>query len=664
MLGNADVRISYVGRRLSRRRCTATRSATSASTSRPARATVETVFGALDGRPGRLRDPAAGDHAPLGARPATSRCARTAIEANSHIAPPQALPVEVRPAARARAVLRARPARAGRAAAGRGHRRRGLRQAPRRRARAGWPARVHVDAGRTRSTSSAGTAACTRTRSTSPTSSRSPAGCTSRRRCTRCSRATTSSSATSCRARSTTTRCDPGAVLPLERRLRRGHVLLSAATTRRARAPASARARSRCTRAGTRTARSPARSSAASGAEFFDELAVMVDTFRPLALGEAGTRVATTGRTPGPGRAGARRRDLARPPDGTGFGLDNLPYGVFSTPGTRAAHRRARSATACSTSPASPGTPVHATGSLNAFLARGPRAWARAARPADRLAHRRPAPPRGRAAPGAALGDVTLHLPIEVADYVDFYSSEQHAANVGRIFRPGSRRRCRRTGSTCRSATTAAPARSSSPARRSRRPRGQRARPDGRPGVRPVDRGWTSRPSSGFVVGAPSEPGEPVPVGGFADHVFGVCLRQRLVRPRPAGLGVRAARARSSASRSSRRSRRGWCRWPRWRPPACRPPARDPQPLPYLRDDDAPVGPRPHPRGPAQRADWSAGRRSPDMYWTAAQQLAHLTVNGASLRTGDLFASGTVSGPGARPARLAARAVAGAARSR
>jgi fumarylacetoacetase len=33
------------------------------------------------------------------------------------------------------------------------------------------------------------------------------------------------------------------------------------------------------------------------------------------------------------------------------------------------------------------------------------------------------------------------------------------------------------------------------------------------------------------------------------------------------------------------------------------------------------------------------------MYWTPAQQLAHMTVNGASLRTGDLFASGTVSGP-------------------
>ena len=33
------------------------------------------------------------------------------------------------------------------------------------------------------------------------------------------------------------------------------------------------------------------------------------------------------------------------------------------------------------------------------------------------------------------------------------------------------------------------------------------------------------------------------------------------------------------------------------------------------------------------------------MYWSPAQMLAHLTVNGASLRTGDLFASGTISGP-------------------
>ena len=44
------------------------------------------------------------------------------------------------------------------------------------------------------------------------------------------------------------------------------------------------------------------------------------------------------------------------------------------------------------------------------------------------------------------------------------------------------------------------------------------------------------------------------------------------------------------------------------------------------------------------------------MYWTAAQQLAHMTVNGASLRTGDLYGSGTVSGPGAVAARVPAGA--------
>jgi fumarylacetoacetase len=75
-----------------------------------------------------------------------------------------------------------------------------------------------------------------------------------------------------------------------------------------------------------------------------------------------------------------------------------------------------------------------------------------------------------------------------------------------------------------------------------------------------------------------------------------------------------------------------------------RPPARDPVPLPYLGDDE-------HPWGLdltlEVRLNGHLVSRPPfaGMYWTPAQQLAHLTVNGASLRTGDLFASGTVSGP-------------------
>ena len=64
---------------------------------------------------------------------------------------------------------------------------------------------------------------------------------------------------------------------------------------------------------------------------------------------------------------------LDLPPD-TGFGLDNLPLGVFSTDGTRP-----RTGVAIGDSvldlAAATGDPVHATGSLNAFMARGPRAW-------------------------------------------------------------------------------------------------------------------------------------------------------------------------------------------------------------------------------------------------------------------------------------------------
>jgi fumarylacetoacetase len=69
----------------------------------------------------------------------------------------------------------------------------------------------------------------------------------------------------------------------------------------------------------------------------------------------------------------------------------------------------------------------------------------------------------------------------------------------------------------------------------------------------------------------------------------------------------------------------------------------DPAPLPYLRGDhdfglDLALEIR-------LNGQVVARPRFAQMYWTPAQQLAHMTVNGASLRTGDLYASGTVSGP-------------------
>ena len=105
---------------------------------------------------------------------------------------------------------------------------------------------------------------------------------------------------------------------------------------------------------------------------------------------------------------------------------------------------------------------------------------------------------------------------------------------------------------------------------------------------------------------------------------------------------------RSSANPSPRRSRRGSCLWKRSAVARVAAPAQDPLPLAYLHDAE----PWSLDLTLEVRLNGEVISRPPfaGMYWTPGQQLAHLTANGASLRTGDLFASGTVSGrePGQR----------------
>ncbi|MDP2772530.1 MAG: fumarylacetoacetase, partial [Nocardioides sp.] len=111
----------------------------------------------------------------------------------------------------------------------------------------------------------------------------------------------------------------------------------------------------------------------------------------------------------------------------SGWGIDHLPYGVFSVGG---GERRVgvRFEGRVLDLQAATGRPELGTGSLNAFMTLGPEVWAetreqaRAAAEAD--------------GPSYGLDEVTLHLPFEVADYVDFYASFHHASNVGRMFRP------------------------------------------------------------------------------------------------------------------------------------------------------------------------------------------------------------------------------------
>ncbi len=242
------------------------------------------------------------------------------------------------------------------------------------------------------------------------------------------------------------------------------------------------------------------------------------------------------------------------------------------------------------------------------------------------------------------VSEVTCRLPFEVADYVDFYCSLHHASNVGRIFRPDSeplKPNWRhlpvgyhgRAGTVVVSGTDV------------RRPCGQRkAADEDAPTYRPSSR-LDVEAELGFVVGGATRMGDRVPVGAFADHVFGVTLLN--------DWSARDIQAWETVplgpflGKSFATSVSGWVT-PLDALDAARVelPSQDPAPLDYLRVDGV-AGVGGFDIDIEVVLDGETVSRPPysSMYWAPAQMLAHLTVNGASLRAGDLFASGTVSGP-------------------
>jgi len=320
----------------------------------------------------------------------------------------------------------------------------------------------------------------------------------------------------------------------------------------------------------------------------------------------------------------------------SGFGLDHLPYGVFSVAGgpRRVGVRYDDPEGAWVVDlHGETGRPEFAEPSLNAFMALGPEVWRQTRDEVRALIE-------GGCEP-LPLEEVTLHLPIEVADYVDFYASLDHATNVGKMFRPDSEPltpnwRHLPIGYHGRAGTVVV---SGTPVTR---PCGQRKAPDEAAPTYGPSRRLDIEAELGFVVGTPSEQGAPVPFTGLADHVFGVTgLNDWSARdiqaweyvPLGPFLGKSFATSISPWVTPLAALEAAWVDLP----------GQDPEPLPYL-------GPgATHGLDIAVEVELNGEvvSRPPyrSMYWSPAQMLAHMTVNGASLRTGDLFASGTISGP-------------------
>ncbi|MGA8016085.1 MAG: fumarylacetoacetase [Candidatus Dormiibacterota bacterium] len=330
---------------------------------------------------------------------------------------------------------------------------------------------------------------------------------------------------------------------------------------------------------------------------------------------------------------------MAAPP-ASPFPVQNLPYGAFSDGDEPARVGVAVGSWVLDLSRLDvPHAADFALPSLNRFMARGRAAWEAVRRRLTELLTTSEARPQvePHLIPQT---EVRLQLPFEVADYVDFYSSEHHARNAGRIFRPSGEPLLPnwrhlpvgyhgRAGTVVISGTAVV------------RPRGQRLEPGNtEPRFGPTQR-LDVEAEVGFVVGAPSSPGSSVPAGAFADHVFGaVLVNDWSARDIQAW---EAAPLGPFLSKSFATSISPWVvPLPALAAARVQPPPQDPEPLAYLRDPD------PWALDIALAVSWNGTVVSRpnfrEMYWTPGQQLAHLTVNGARLRTGDLLASGTVSG--------------------
>lgn len=331
------------------------------------------------------------------------------------------------------------------------------------------------------------------------------------------------------------------------------------------------------------------------------------------------------------------------------YSLENLPYGSGQLPSGRTV-ALARAGTQALDLTAAFGhlpaedehTGLFADGTLATLLAAGPRVWSEVrGRVTGWLSTSAASDDRAWLQPLIVpLEQVRLGLPFTVADYVDFYASEHHATNVGRILRPDSAPLSAnwkhlpigyhgRSGTIVVSGTEVI------------RPRGQFHTADG------VTFGPTRRldieAEVGFVVGVGSVPGHPVPAAAFRSHVFGVVLINdwsardlQAWESVPLGpfLGKSFATSAAAWVTPMAALERAWTQ----------PPQQDPKPLSYLRAEAERTG---LDLALEVRLNGELVSSPPfaQMYWTPPQLMAHMTINGAHLRSGDLFASGTVSGP-------------------
>jgi len=344
------------------------------------------------------------------------------------------------------------------------------------------------------------------------------------------------------------------------------------------------------------------------------------------------------------------------------FPLQNLPYGVFklkvgSEPAIGAAIGEyvldlsvlEQKGLFLKTSLG--GKTVFAKSSLNDFMSAGRAAWKQVRTILQTiLSEDNPLlrdDPTLRKIALIPMSDVKMCLPVEIGDYTDFYSSKEHAVNVGTMFRGKENALMPnwvhipiayhgRSSSIVISGTDII------------RPKGQTKEAEAHVPSFGPSRLLDFELEMGFFIGVPNKLGDPVKIDDAYEHIFGMVLvndwSARDIQTweyQPLGPFLAKNFATSVSS---------WVvTMEALEPFRCAGPAQDPEPMEYLQTKgdmafdiklDVSI------KTQKQKEPFIISRSNfKYLYWNICQQLAHHTSNGCNLRTGDMMASGTISGP-------------------
>ncbi len=351
--------------------------------------------------------------------------------------------------------------------------------------------------------------------------------------------------------------------------------------------------------------------------------------------------------------------ETAQGPD---FPIQNLPWGIFSDPSNPAPRAGIRIGgkvldvavlqEAGLLQPELPGG-IFRRGALNGFMALGPAAWSATRARISLLLRSEIAGLRDdRELRAKALFDasrVTQHLPIDVQGFTDFYSSREHATNIGKMFRDPAHPLLPNwltipLAYNGRASTVAV---SGTPVRR---PLGQIKPPGAEAPAFCPSAKLDFELEIGVIVGQANPMGEILSVAQAEEAIFGIALlndwsARDIQQWETVPLGPFQAKAFAT-------SLGPWIVTAEALEPfRAQGPVQDPAPLPYLaqagaRNYDIELEVTLKPKGSKQAATICRTNFA-RMYWSSAQQLAHHTACGCAVRVGDLLGSGTISGAAA-----------------